>query len=149
LTFPKRIDPRRIKGNRAYTIEELARLLCCHKNSVRLWMKQGLSPLEDGKRPLLIQGAAARTFLAARRVAAKRKCQANEMFCFKCKVPRHPALGTVQYRPASETCGMVSAMCGECATAVFKCTSWATAEAAWPLLIAERSECSRTLKQAA
>jgi hypothetical protein len=39
-------DPPQLYGRGAGS-----RLLCCHKQSVRNWLKQGLPALEDGKRP--------------------------------------------------------------------------------------------------
>ena len=63
----------------SYTVEEIARLLGCHKQSVRNWIKLGLVTLDDGKRPLLIQGAVARAYLEERKRNAKRRCQPDEL----------------------------------------------------------------------
>lgn len=122
-----RIDPQRIKIHRCYAIEELASLLGCHKNTVRGWMKQGLSPLADSKRPLLVQGAEARAFLQSRRAKAKRKCRPDEMYCFKCRVPRRPAADMLDYGQDAFG-GRLSGLCSECSTVMFKRASAALAE---------------------
>jgi hypothetical protein len=48
-------NPRLVKIHRSYTVEEVARNLRKHKNTVRAWIKQGLRPI-DGRRPTLFTG---------------------------------------------------------------------------------------------
>ena len=116
----RRVDPRRIKIHRSYTVEQLAQLLGRHKNSVRLWLKQGLEPLEDGKRPLLIQGAVARRFLEAKRQSRKRRCQTSELYCFRCQEPRTPTgLRAVCVTNAGQAPQLI-ATCSECGARMFK-----------------------------
>ena len=67
----QRINPRAIKLHRTYSIEEAARVLGVHKNSVRGWRKQGLAPI-DSSRPVLFLGDDIRVFLEQRRVSRKR-----------------------------------------------------------------------------
>jgi len=59
-------DPRRLKKHRSYTIEEVARLFGCHRNTIRHWQKHGLKPV-DGKRPVVFEGLTLAAFLDARR----------------------------------------------------------------------------------
>jgi hypothetical protein len=65
-------DPnhRRVKIHRSYTVEEVARLHRKHKNTVRNWVKDGLTTI-DNKRPMLILGHDLVAFLKARRVKNK------------------------------------------------------------------------------
>ena len=49
----RRPDRRRVKLLRSYTIEEVARTLEVHRNTVRHWIKAGLRVIDD-KRPILI-----------------------------------------------------------------------------------------------
>jgi hypothetical protein len=81
---------RRVKIHRNYTVDEAAKTLGVHKNTVRLWIKQGL-PTVDERRPILLQGKAIRAFLDNRK--AKRKCRlsAGEFYCLKCRSPKSPA----------------------------------------------------------
>jgi excisionase family DNA binding protein len=58
----RRPNPRLIKIHRSYSIDEAARLLHAHKNTIRSWIKQGL-PIIDRRRPTLIHGADLSAFL--------------------------------------------------------------------------------------
>jgi hypothetical protein len=117
------VDHRRIKIHRSYTVEQLAQLLDCHKNSVRLWIKQGLDTLNDCKRPLLIQGSVARQFLEERRRSKKRRCLPQELYCLRCREPRPPADGQAFFRPSPGRAGLLEATCSTCGTRMFKCVS--------------------------
>ncbi len=86
----RRPDRRRLKALRSYTIEEVARTLEIHRNTVRHWIKAGL-PVIDNKRPILMLGSDLAEFLLRRRDARRQPCQAGEMFCLKCRKPREPA----------------------------------------------------------
>ena len=44
-----------IKMHRSYTVEEIANRFTIHKNTVRRWIKDGLTCIDD-KRPMLILG---------------------------------------------------------------------------------------------
>jgi len=104
---------RRIKIHRAYTVEELARLLPVHKNTVRIWIKAGL-PIIDGKRPTMILGVEASAFLQARRARNKRTCKPGEIYCLRCRAPRSPAGDMAEYTPINENVGNLSAICPDC-----------------------------------
>ena len=90
--------PTVIKMHRSYSVGELAAVCGVHKNTVRHWQRQGLEPIDDG-RPVLFQGAAVRDFLAERNASRKRPCPPGTLYCFRCREPRPPALGMVDYRP--------------------------------------------------
>jgi DNA-binding XRE family transcriptional regulator len=83
------IKHRRIKIHRSYTVEELADTLGVHKNTVRSWIKSGLSPTDD-RRPSILRGVDVATFLNSRRQASKRPCGPGEMYCFKCRTAKTP-----------------------------------------------------------
>ena len=86
----KRINPNLVKIHRNYTVEEVANILSVHKNSVRLWIKDGL-PICDEKRPLLILGKELKLYLQTKRQKNKRKCKPYEIYCMRCKAPKRPA----------------------------------------------------------
>jgi excisionase family DNA binding protein len=115
----RRINPRLIKIHRAYSVEEAARALGAHKNSVRGWIKKGL-PLVDGGRPVLILGQELRAFLERRRTAGKRPCPPGTIFCLKCREPRGPALGMVEYVARNAATGDLTALCETCGTMMFR-----------------------------
>ena len=56
---------RLVKIHRNYAVEEIAKLFGIHKNTVRTWVKNGLSAIDE-KRPMLILGHELVEFLKAR-----------------------------------------------------------------------------------
>jgi hypothetical protein len=134
----KRINPRLAKLHRSYTAFELADLLGVHKNSVRLWIKQGL-PAVDGARPTLICGSDFQAWWAKRRKDAKRPCQPGQMFCFKCREPNAPALGMIEYAATNATTGNLKAMCESCGTMMHRRTRLADLAARMPGLDVQRT----------
>ncbi|MFO1241198.1 MAG: helix-turn-helix domain-containing protein [Sphingomonadaceae bacterium] len=109
----KRINPRLIKLHRTYSVEEASERLGVHKNTVRNWQCKGLEPI-DQSRPVLFLGRALREFLETQRKKAKQPCPPGTLYCFKCRAPRPPALGMVDYTPRNATYGNLKAICGEC-----------------------------------
>jgi Helix-turn-helix domain len=120
----RRPNWRRIKTLRCYTIDEVARLLEVHRNAVRYWIKGGLPVLAD-QRPHLIQGGELAAFLKARRLAKKQKCGPCQFFCLKCRQPRKPAGGIVDYQPSTPARGVLVAICPVCETLMHRFTSQA------------------------
>ncbi|MDF2971083.1 MAG: hypothetical protein K0R61_1533 [Microvirga sp.] len=114
-----RLNPRRAKLHRSYTVAETARLFGVHRNTVRAWLKQGLSTI-DSNRPLLIRGEALRTFLEARRAAAKRPCPPGTLYCFKCRASRPPGPGAVDFLARRAGAGNLRAPCATCGTAMHR-----------------------------
>jgi hypothetical protein len=108
-------NPRLVKMHRSYTVEEIARLFSKHKNTVRAWIKQGLQPI-DGRRPTLIHGLELVRFLQNRRMSGKRPCPPGHMYCLKCRSPKQPAEGMVDYLPITSTSGNLRALCADCGT---------------------------------
>lgn len=115
----KRLNPRRVKINRSYTVEEVARLFAVHKNSVRNWLVEGLQTV-DGRRPILILGRHVISFISARRNRRRSRCRPGEMFCFKCRVPRVAARQAVDYLPYTPSSGNLRARCADCGALMFR-----------------------------
>lgn len=115
----KRFTARLIKLHRSYTVDEAARTLGKHKNSVRGWIAKGL-PTIDKARPTLINGHDLRCFLETQRKARKRPCPPGTFYCFKCRAPMPPALGMVDYTPTNSTMGNLSAFCEVCETVMHR-----------------------------
>ena len=104
---------RLVKIHRSYTVEEIAKLLGIHKNTVRLWVKEGLTTTDD-KRPMLILGHVLVAFLQARRTKNKRSCRPGELYCVRCRAPKLPAGDMAEYSPITEKIGNLIAICPDC-----------------------------------
>jgi hypothetical protein len=107
-------NPRLVKIHRNYTVEEIALLFRVHKNTVRAWIKCGLSTITDKKRPILILGTDLAAFGWARRPNNKRPCQAGEIYCVRCREPKTPAADMVDYVTVTATLGNLIAICPDC-----------------------------------
>jgi len=115
----RRVNPRVVKLHRTYDVAELASRLGVHKNTVRYWQAEGLKPL-DGPRPVLFHGSTIRAFLLSRSASRKSPCPSGTLYCFKCRAPRSPALGMVDYLPITATGGNVRAICATCETVMHR-----------------------------
>jgi hypothetical protein len=104
---------RLVKIHRSYSVEEIAKLFGIHKNTVRSWVKVGLTTIDD-KRPMLILGHDLAAFLQARRVKNKQKCKPGEIYCVRCRAPRFPAGDMAEYSPVTEKFGNLTAICPDC-----------------------------------
>lgn len=111
----RRVNPRAAKLHRSYSVSELAACFGVHKNTVRHWQRHGLKPM-DSDWPALFQGAIVRAFLLARNASRKRPCPPGSFYCFKCREPRLPASGMVEFTPRNHTTGNLIALCENCGT---------------------------------
>ena len=125
--MPKGLNPNRAKIHRSYTVEEVAELYGVHKNTVRVWVKDGM-PICDCKKPMLILGSALREYLKAKRTKYKQKCKPWEFYCMRCRRPQSPAEGMADYEPQSPRKGCLIAVCPECDALMNKYTSLAKLE---------------------
>lgn len=110
----RRADWRRIKGKYSYTVEEAARTLNLHRNTVRNWVRRGGLPAMTGSRPHLILGPILVEFLKGKRLAQKRKCGFGELYCLKCRVPRKPVPELIEHRPIASGRARIVAICSTC-----------------------------------
>ena len=121
----RRINSRRIKIHYSYTVERAAEILGVHKNTVRLWIKQGLPVVEDERRPILLQGKAIRAFLDNRKAKRKRRLLAGEFYCLKCREPKSPYAAIADYVATSPDLGNLKGLCPDCETIMNRRTSFA------------------------
>ena len=115
----KRVNPKRSKVNRSYTIAEVARLYGVHRQTVRNWLKTGLPSLAE-RRPILILGRALGEFLSARRQQARRPCGVGQLYCVRCRAPRSPAGDMLDYLPMTPATGSLCGICSTCDAIMFR-----------------------------
>jgi hypothetical protein len=109
----RRANPNRVKQHRSYSVDELARCCDVHKNTVRNWQRDGLMPI-DTARPILFHGTTVRDFLSRRNSSRKRPCPPGTLYCFRCRCPRPPALGMVDFVAKKPGSGNLRALCESC-----------------------------------
>lgn len=113
----RKVNPNRVKLQRTYTASELAACLLVHKNTISNWQRKGLTPI-DGARPILFLGSTVRDFLRKQNAARRRPCPPGNLYCFRCRLPRPPADGLVEYRWITATSGNLRAVCATCETVI-------------------------------
>ena len=109
----RRVNLRRVKQLRLYSVTELADCCGVHKNTVRHWQAAGLEPI-DARHPALFRGEAARAFLAKRSASRKRPCPPGTIYCFRCREGRPPAGAMADYVPMNGVSGNLRAICATC-----------------------------------
>jgi hypothetical protein len=112
-------NPRSAKIHRSYSVEEIARLFAVHKNTVRAWLRQGLTPIDD-QRPTVIRGEELRRFLAARRARAKQACGPGRIYCLPCRAPKVPAGKMADCTQTSDTTGTLLGICPDCNRMIYR-----------------------------
>jgi hypothetical protein len=129
----RRPNHRLVKINRSYTVEEVARRLGTHKNTVRAWVKAGL-PTCDSKRPALILGCELAAYLKARRTKNKQPCQPGEIYCVRCRAPKQPAGAMAEYEPVTEKFGSLKGICPDCEGMIYRRASLVKLAQIWEKL---------------
>jgi hypothetical protein len=109
----RRIDVRRVKMHRSYTLDQLADLVGVTIGTVRRWHKSGLPCLTD-TRPFLVQGGEFKRFHAENLARSKSKLQSFEVYCLGCKQPRIPQSGLVDFEPMDLARVRIMAICPTC-----------------------------------
>jgi hypothetical protein len=112
-------NPTLAESHRSYTVEEIARLYDTHKNTVRNWLRSGLTPIDD-LRPILVTGPCLNAFHAGRRAKAKRPCAPGELYCVPCHKPQRPAGDMAEFVPLTALTGKVRAICPDCGRLLFQ-----------------------------
>jgi hypothetical protein len=136
----RRVNPNVVKLNRTYDASQLA-ARGVHKNTVLNWRKAGLEPIDSSK-PIVFHGSVVRAFLKKRNAERKQPCGPGKLYCFRCREPRVPALGLVEYLPLTANAGNLKALCETCETVMHRKVRRAAVAATMPdidVQFAERS----------
>ena len=118
----KTLNPNRAKIHRNYTIEEIADLYKVNKNTVREWIKKGLSVCNSHK-PMLILGSDLREFIKTKKSRNRQICKPCEIFCVRCRKPQFPADAMADYVVDTDTKGRLIGLCPDCEGVMNKFTS--------------------------
>ena len=115
LEWVKRLNPRRVKLHRSYSVDEVARLFKVHKNTVRAWVKAG--PADDRRSaPAPDSWTASGGFsVHARRRRNKQRCRAGtSSIASVAGRPKSPAVRMVDYVPITASAGNLRGLCPDC-----------------------------------
>lgn len=119
-------DFRKIRPTHTYTVPELASSLGKSISTVRRWCRDGL-PVLDQRRPVLIDGVAAKGWLKTRWGAKKATLGSDEARCMRCRVPRAFVQGSKSFHPLNQKTGIVKGRCAVCGSRMNKFQSIKTA----------------------
>ena len=89
-----RYNTRLIHLRRSYSPQQVAELLGVNTKTCRRWIKEGLTPLAGGTRPVLIMGSELKRFLLEKRANRKTQLKDGECYCLKCRIGVKPKKGT-------------------------------------------------------
>ena len=112
-------NPRLAKIYRSYSVEEVSRLFRVHKNTVRNWLGQGLTAIDE-QRPIVIRGVELRRFLTDRRARAKQTCGPGRMYCLPCRAPKVPAGNMAECIQTGESTGTLQGICPDCDRMIYR-----------------------------
>ena len=112
-------NPKLAKIHRSYSVEDVSRLFKIHKNTVRNWLRQGLTAIDD-QRPTVIRGLELRRFLTDRRASAKQTCGPGRIYCLPCRAPKVPAGNMAECITLGETIGTLRGICPDCDRMIYR-----------------------------
>ncbi|RYG59036.1 MAG: DNA-binding protein [Alphaproteobacteria bacterium] len=110
---------RLIRQDYSYTVKEVAALFGIDEHTVLRWIREeGLKPIPTS-RPYLIHSKTLHAFLSRRQNDRKQPCEAGQMFCMKCRMPRGVLVGSVTTEPTVKFL-KVKGQCEVCGTRMSK-----------------------------
>jgi hypothetical protein len=115
----RRPNARLVKIHRNYSVEDISRLFRLHKNTVRNWLKEGLTAIDD-RRPTLVLGSELSRFLRERRQSRKQTCGPGRIFCIACRAPKIPACNVADCIPTSHSVGSLCGICPDCERLIYR-----------------------------
>jgi hypothetical protein len=118
----RRITSRHVRGLLTYSVAEAARVTGAHRNTIHHWLRSGLAAI-DNRQPILIKGAALKAFIDGRRARRRQPCGPGRIFCLKCREPKRPAFGEVEYEADNGKLGRLIGLCPDCGTIILRRTS--------------------------
>ncbi len=109
----KRFKTGRLKKHQTYSVVQLSRTIGATEATVRRFLREGLTCIDDAK-PVLVLGCHAKEFLGRRQAKAKRPLKDGQVYCLRCKAPRMPDGLLADYLPRGAIGGRLEALCEAC-----------------------------------
>ena len=109
----KRVSTRKIKKHRLYSYDEASDALNVTPHTVRAWRTSGLEVMATTT-PHYILGAELIRYIENKQAKRSVKMALDQMYCLKCKAPRKPLWGLVDYRPTNDARGRLMGLCEAC-----------------------------------
>jgi len=109
----KRVSTRKIKKHRLYRYDEGGDALGVTPHTLRAWRAEGLEVMA-ATTPHYILGAELIRFVEDKQAKRSVKMAVDQMYCLKCKEPRKPLWGMVDYVPINDTRGRLTGLCEAC-----------------------------------
>lgn len=125
----RRHTTRHVKRRRLYDVRAAAKVLGATPNTVRHWARIGLMAI-PGLRPLVFRGLDIIDFFKQRDARRKSKSGPGRIYCLKCRAPKTPEGGYVEYRPISRKRGTLIGFCPDCSRLMYRGCSPAKLQAA-------------------
>jgi hypothetical protein len=105
---------RRVKRLRTYNVREAAKATGATPATVRHWHKNGLESVA-GVYPAIFRGVDIIAFMRRRAQERKQPCGPGRMYCLRCKKPKKPAWGEVEFWGDGPKLGTLRGLCPDCA----------------------------------
>jgi len=109
----KRLSTRKVKKHRLYGYEEAGRALGVTAHTVRSWRPSGLQVM-TASTPHYILGAELIRYIEDKQAKKSVKMRLDQMYCFKCKTPKEPLWGMVDYIAINDKRGRLTGLCETC-----------------------------------
>jgi hypothetical protein len=120
----RKFNHRLVKTHLSYSVQEAADIFQVHKNTVRSWQREGLTPI-DGHKPTIFHGKTLAAFLSDRRTAGRIRLRNGEIYCVGCHAAKEPALDMADYVAITATSGNLKGICPTCENFIYRRVSLA------------------------
>ena len=107
----------KIKRTETYSVNQISDLFHIHKRTAQAWFKEGLQRI-DNQRPYLVLGSELKRFIKERQNKRKQKCQIDELYCMKCRLPRKVKGNQVLIIRLNEKSAQIVGICCDCGSKV-------------------------------
>ncbi len=105
-----------IRRSYTYSVYEIAELYNITPDTVFRWIRNEGLKRHEGSPKYYVHGSELIKFFEARNLRNKKPCGEGEMFCCKCKQPRHPKPESLRHKKIPNKTIRVFGKCSVCGT---------------------------------